>query len=45
LFEVSATEPLVFAGATAMLAVVALLASWVPAHAATKIDPLDAIRS
>jgi predicted permease len=45
LFEVSATEPLVFAGATAMLAVVALLASWVPAHAATKIDPLDAVRS
>src|SRR5262245_54708020 len=44
LFEISATEPLVFAGAAAVLAIVALAASWMPAHAATKVDPLEAVR-
>ena len=45
LFEISATEPLVFGGAAALLASVAVMASWIPAHAATKVDPLDAVRS
>ncbi|HKE86410.1 MAG TPA: ABC transporter permease [Vicinamibacterales bacterium] len=45
LFEVSATEPIVFAGAAALLAIVAVTASWIPAHAATKVNPLDAVRS
>ena len=45
LFQVSATEPLVFAGAAALLAIIAVIASWVPAHAATKVDPLDALRT
>jgi ABC-type antimicrobial peptide transport system permease subunit len=44
LFEVSATEPIVFAGAAALLTIVAVTASWIPAHAATKVDPLDAVR-
>jgi putative ABC transport system permease protein len=44
LFEVSATEPLVFAAAAAVLALVAVMASWIPAHAATKVDPLIAVR-
>jgi ABC-type antimicrobial peptide transport system permease subunit len=44
LFEVSATEPLVFAGAAALLAIVGVIASWMPAHAATKVDPLEAVR-
>ena len=44
LFEVSATEPLVFAGAAALLALVALIASWMPAHAATKVDPIDVVK-
>jgi predicted lysophospholipase L1 biosynthesis ABC-type transport system permease subunit len=44
LFEVSTTEPLVFAGAAAVLALVALLASWMPAHAATKVDPIDVVK-
>src|SRR5262245_33954329 len=45
LFEISATEPLVFGGAAALLAIVAVMASWIPARAATRVDPLDAVRS
>jgi putative ABC transport system permease protein len=44
LFEVSATEPLVFVSAAAVLGVVAMAASWIPARAATKADPLQAVR-
>jgi len=44
LFEVSATEPLVFVSAAAVLSLVAMAASWIPARAATKADPLQAVR-
>jgi len=44
LFDVTATEPLVFAGAAGVLAVVAIAASWIPARAATKLDPAQAVR-
>jgi ABC-type antimicrobial peptide transport system permease subunit len=44
LFGVSATEPAVFAAAAGLLAAVALLASWLPARTATKVDPLEAVR-
>jgi ABC-type antimicrobial peptide transport system permease subunit len=44
LFGVSATEPAVFAVAAAVLAAVALAASWIPARKATRIDPLEAVR-
>jgi putative ABC transport system permease protein len=39
LFEVSATEPAVFAAAAIALAAVAIAASWIPARAATRVDP------
>jgi putative ABC transport system permease protein len=42
---VSATDPIVFAGCAAALAFVALAASWIPARAATRVNPLDAVRS
>jgi putative ABC transport system permease protein len=44
LFGVSALDPRIYAGVTALLAVVALCAAAVPSRRATKIDPLVAIR-
>jgi putative ABC transport system permease protein len=45
LFGVQARDPLVFAGVPALLAIIALLAVWIPALRASRIDPLDALRS
>ena len=44
LFEVAPTDVVTFALATAVLLLAALLASYIPARRATRVDPLIALR-
>jgi predicted permease len=45
LFDVDATDPLVYVAVSAVLLLVAEFASWLPAHRATRIDPVIALRT
>jgi ABC-type antimicrobial peptide transport system permease subunit len=44
LFGVRSTDPLTFIGIAALLSLVALLASYIPARRAARIDPMVSLR-
>ncbi|HET7535863.1 MAG TPA: FtsX-like permease family protein, partial [Candidatus Didemnitutus sp.] len=45
LYEVSPTDPLILAATTALLALAAALACWMPARRAANVNPTEALRS
>jgi predicted permease len=45
LFEVSAIDPITFCLVPLLMAIVALIAAWVPARRAAAVDPMEALRA
>jgi len=45
LYGVSVGDPITFAGVALLVAIVALLASYLPARRALRIDPVEALRA
>jgi len=45
LYEVSALDPVAFTAAPLLLAIAALIATWLPARRATQVNPIEALRT
>ena len=45
LFQVGATDPLIYAGIAALLAIVAASACWLPSRRAARVDPMQALHA
>jgi ABC-type antimicrobial peptide transport system permease subunit len=45
LYGVQATDPGTFAGVAALLCTIAVLACWIPARRASRVDPITVLRT
>jgi ABC-type antimicrobial peptide transport system permease subunit len=45
LFQLEARDPTTFAGAAGVLVTVGILAAWIPARRAARVDPVAALRA